>query len=542
MKSYIDYPGAAHLIIKDFIIQLQWNYYYLLLFLTLLFLLFLSFKMIKNDNILKILIIISLLFFRLPSFIMGTLDPDESQWMSAVNVMLNNPTYWKSIDTTTTGPFNTFFLMFVYKLGFPINYFTIRIILVLLIQFPTILFLYESFKIITNTPKARLAIFPILLLYMFMYNKELVSYNSEQIPNLLLSVSIYCCVKYYYKSVKNELLTGIILGIIPYSKLQFVPVAIFIGCFYIWILWYRKAKINSIFKLIIGTTIPTVIVLLYLLITGEWNDFWISYIEMNLIYAKSGLNNNGIGFPESLQNIPFLLKKSKEFKFLAIGLITMASYTIIYILINKKTKFVLKQIIFGTLFFLFSTWSIIQSGNKFLHYIYIYIIPLSMLSLWNIMNKPMSKFNINIYLSLFICLILLKQYTDRYFMYDILENKETKYQALSLKLETYDKPNDKIAVWGWNNELYIETENIQATRDAITYYQTITSPNQIYYQERFIDDMEDNKPTYFINSIPGRFYQDTSCSFTHYPIIANYIFKNYKLIDENDKRIYVRIK
>jgi hypothetical protein len=545
MTSYIKYPGNAHVILKAYIQQFGWNYY--ILFLTsaiLLSVLFAYFFIVKKPDkpfLFYCITISFVVFFRLPTLVMYSYDPDESQFITAINALLNDSRYWQSADMYTSGPLNIMPLVLLYKTGIPLNYFTLRLIMIVCIQLPTIFLLYKTCCVIADKQKAALALFPVMLFYAFMNNQELISFNSEQIPNLLTAFAVLLLVKNYYRNEKNELLTGIVLGSMLFTKLQYAPVGFFLGLTSLTILYLRKRKLQGYLLLITGVFIPILLTGIYLLVSDSWSEFYISYILVNLVISKTGLTG-GEPFPYNLLNLPLFIYKSPEFAFLILlcSLLLLAFFAR-YFYSGRNFSVSYKTILFGAVYFIISCWCIVQNGNKFLHYIYLLVVPCSLLIFWSIRYLYTTPHFATVCIAFSIFFTGVKIFKNRYFIYDILETKITPLTPLSAYINSIDRPNEKIAVWGWNTSVYVETENIQATRDPHTYNQIAETPYRSYFEERYADDLKKNKPEIIIDGVPDLFFKDTTDRINHYPLISNYIYAHYTLTDTiGNNRIYIR--
>jgi hypothetical protein len=109
-------------------------------------------------------------------------------------------------------------------------------------------------------------------------------------------------------------------------------------------------------------------------------------------------------------------------------------------------------------------------------------------------------------------------------------------------INTLEKTNKKIAVWGWNTKLYMETNSIQATRDPHIFNQVYESKYNEFFLRRYLLDIEKNKPALFIDAVPGFYFKDLKYRHENYSDIYLYINKNYeKIVTVDSIRIY-RIK
>lgn len=545
MTSHINYPGSTHVILKELLQQLGWNYYYIYLLSGFLISLLFAYCFIssKPNRIVVFYVLTTLLvvFYRISTLVMYSHDPDESQFITAINALLNDSRYWKSADMYTSGPLNIMPLVLLYKTGIPLNYFSLRSIMILFIQLPTLFFLCKTFSIIAGRKIATLSIFPIILFYAFLNHQELISFNSEQIPNLFSALALYFIVSNYYTDKANEFRLGFVLSCMMFTKLQYAPIAAFLGITALLLFYKKKISGKRLLAFLRGGVLPILLVLIYLLITNTWNDFLISYVFVNIVISKQGLINS-VPFPESIYNVPKLICTSPEFLYLSsITLILICLSAIVLFKMGKNFKISTLPIFFGCLYILITYWCIIQNGNKFLHYIFLLLIPISLVIFWAVRIINEYKFLTTLFVLICIMFLTTKNYLYRYFMYDIIETPLIPYTSLAEYINKIDSRNEKIAVWGWNTSIYVETENIQATRDPHSYNQILETPYQPYFINRYVEDLKKNTPRIFIDGVPDLFFTNAEKRINHYPLISAYIYEHYTLIDSlNTNRIFIR--
>jgi hypothetical protein len=93
----------------------------------------------------------------------------------------------------------------------------------------------------------------------------------------------------------------------------------------------------------------------------------------------------------------------------------------------------------------------------------------------------------------------------------------------------------KMVAWGWGTELYVETNFLMGTRYGNTAGIIEPGPLQFFYEERFLKDIEKNKPALFVDVVaPGFFrYSDRSLyGFENFLRVKNYIDRNYSFDSE----------
>ncbi len=272
----------------------------------------------------------------------------------------------------------------------------------------------------------------------------------------------------------------------------------------------------------------------------SFKDAFISYVHMNVVVSGAGLGF-GVPFPESLFNVYYLLKANIEFKVIVIGLFVLG----VVQMFRKPHKLFIypKAFLLLLLFLSISYFTSIKTGNLFYHYLYILFIGMAAVSAWvYFFNKDSCVYRL-FYCFLFASLFVYSNFKNSYFIEDVFRKLDCNYTPVSLYLNSLDKPNNKMAVWGWNTRLYIETESFQAVRDPNTFNQSFKSEYKDYFIQRYISDMERNKPYLFVDAVPGFYFKDEKYRYENNQNMKDYIQRHYRFLREIDKtRIYTRVE
>jgi hypothetical protein len=139
-------------------------------------------------------------------------------------------------------------------------------------------------------------------------------------------------------------------------------------------------------------------------------------------------------------------------------------------------------------------------------------------------------------------------------------DKYTSYQGTPAgnAIRKFGLSGHSLAVWGWMNELFVETDMWSATSDNVLGYSWVrtTRPEDInilpnyldvaprYFKILYIADLAKNKPPVFVDAVSpqGFFYVDRHLyGYETFPPLAAFIDSNYCLITEVDgARIFIR--
>lgn len=539
MRNHIDYPGFLYAFFKELFISIQ-PYCWMVWFLGgIIFMLSYLYVTRKNTNkvFYFVFVFLGLLFFRLPSFMQYSYNPDESEFLSSINLLSNNIQYWKITDTHTTGPLGTIPFVLLSYVGLKWNYFSFRLINVCFIQFPSLVLMYYTFKYFFDNKQTQIILFPVVLFFTFLSTNELIMYSSEQIPNLLLILSIFCLIKYNYNNTKKITLVfgAFVLGLIPLAKFQYLFLAGFIFALYLYALLSKKMY-KQVCSIILVLIFPTIIAILITIRNHSFQDACISYIKMNFVIAKEGLGYN-VPFPESLLNVLYLLQINLEFKVLFFALFVLFGY---HILFNKdKISLSARSSIIIFLFFMLAYFTVIKTGNLFYHYLFIFICPVVVIYGYLYYENQRNRFFSKLYYMIFFLLFIYANYQNKYFIDDIYRKIDDTYLPVSKLINSIDKSNNKMAVWGWNTRLFVETSSIQATRDPHIFNQVYKSRYSEYFFKRYLSDIKESKPAIFVDAVPGFYFKDLKYRHENYPDINSYITEYYEKVATADSvRIY----
>jgi hypothetical protein len=234
-------------------------------------------------------------FSRVPFFCANwELNPDESQMLAQAMRFEANMTPWQSVDGATSGPINSWFLVFEHKLGAPYNYHTAHVTGALLMAVTMFLGWLTIRRLIGSGP-AMVSFFLAVLWMSCSLNSDFCHYSSELIPSLLIVLGL-CLACHGLSQHKNEscflFLSGFALGCVPWAKLQGAVIALAVGLWIISFLVYRYYKspdrpsfVFPIFFISLGAVLPAALLFGWLLKAGVFSYFWSSYFEANLAYA-----------------------------------------------------------------------------------------------------------------------------------------------------------------------------------------------------------------------------------------------------------------
>jgi hypothetical protein len=503
-----------------------------------------------------------IIFERLPLLLSCSMNPDEDLWMAGAATIMDDPRFWISFDPTTSGPLVVLPLVLIKMLGSNINYASVRMAALLFCMIPSLVLLFFSFKNLFNEKISRIIMLPLIVCMAFFHLKNYIVYNSEHVPILLTSLGIFIYSKIdrsgpVASSYYLYLFLGLTLGCFPYAKLQAVPLGLGMGCFFLYKLLNdfspnRKETLKKLFFFLSGGFLPSLIVLFYLTISSAGKDFWSSYIVSNLNYANYGVNGQ-IHLWMKFKYLIYLLRSIPDSSLYFISLF-FSSITVLGVLLILKRKELWtnkKILIFAFLMIITSYYGIVKPSTFYEHYLLLFFVPALFFSgaLLGIFEKVFNNSKLMIvflHFFIFITVVVPCFYslTNVYFANDIYIRSDgfKRHKAADLILK-YAEPGDKMAIWGWMTDLYVQTGLTLGTRYGDSYHQITESKLQSYYINNYVFDLKRTKPKIFVDVITpdAYFFNELRNRHESYSMIDSYIKENYKMLGEVDQiRIYIR--
>jgi len=531
-------------------------------------------RYLLSDYIFLISIIIFIVIGRWTSLLVPNVNPDESQFIAGAIKLFKDPVFWQSVDTGSSGPLNIFPLQLPAYLGIRLEYASARLVAILLV-FISILSLYYSLNIIYNKLIARVSIFLVVVAFSVMPIYNLGYYASEYMPIALLALALMAiCFSYRYPKNELRIISGLLLGAIPFAKFQGLPIAFAIVLLAIHIIWKQSQNKTEFTKSIIlfalSFLIPSLFVFAYLMRFSLIDDFWKRYIQQNLLNYSSGAFSvvdhpaKSFHLGDSFGYI-FNLFFSTRVLFCLVGAMFLALIPILiyfqYFKIQKiKRSRSFYLIYYSILQLILSLYAVLKPGNQFYHYLLFLIIPcgfligvclgeLQIITINSSLKKSLGNLPIKLLINflLYIAIVGIAQGLF-YIKYDDpnLLRREQLLKHYHGPLETaiteHIHPGETMVVWGWAPELYVETATIQGVRDAVTAGAIIPSPLQSYYLKSFIDEFVKSSAPVFVDAVSQKmftFHDPKTQEHEAFPELNKIITEKYKLVDNIDGvRIY----
>ncbi len=515
-----------------------------------------------NNGLFAAAVLLAMAAFHWPIWFYPTdLNPDEAQTIAGAITLDVHPVYWKYVDGTTHGPWCEYFLLFAHWLGAPFNYFTARVVAMLL-QAASVVAVWGTMRCFTTERIARLATLPALAFWSFVSWDDFAHYSSELPALFFLAMAAWpAAIVLSAPAISKRHwwcagLAGFCLGNAPFAKLQSVPGGLALALITLGLLWRGRPDVPARTRLrlagvfVAGGLLPAVFVGGFLTIFGLWGQFSATYLSSALAYATEG-------------QYPFVEMPSKFFHFATTepafawffwgGL----AFSLIYLRVNPTQKVLRAGIVVSWVLVGVAYYSVLRPVREVAHYLQLLVIPTTTLvgfSLAAALDETGRESRAGIRRALpwilFGLLTLTPQVYQRLISWHRFVGFAREYRqrqpsdAARFILERAE-PGDAVAMWGWEPRLLVETGLPHGTREAHSAYQLTEWHLRQYFVVRYLRDMESRRPAWFVDAVgPGAFVFSSRETFAHESVGAlnRLIAANYEYMAEFDNLRIYRLK
>lgn len=477
------------------------------------------------------------------------LNPDESQLFASAHALTHDPVFWRSVDGHTAGPLDFFALVPAGWLGGWDSYAGVRVTALLLLAVSLTL-IHQTLALVYPPRTVRFATFSAAVLEALTNSVDLLHYSTELIPVLWLSFAAYAAVRRWHAGGGPGWsgLGGLLLGAVPLSKLQPAPIALFAGLAWLWAEWRARGPERSrhLVYLLTGAVLPAFFFIMPVVIAGQWDNFIIPYVLINLGYVAAGDS----GLSSLLDNT--LLKSQQEDSLLHYWLPAMLLWCVLAFRLrlpaDRAARMLSLVALAGTFL---SVACVLRAGRPFLHYWQLVVPALTLLLgalLGNLaangLSAPARWLMAACALALPAALGGYRLQKPNFFMGAFTYFETHPRNPVSNRILAHAAPGDTIATWGWSNYIYVETGLRQVTRDVHVAYLLIAGPYRDFYRDRYLADMLVLRPAIFVDSVGPCSIHFQAPHLKHdanFPELGALVRAYYVLVDEVDgAQIYRR--
>lgn len=503
----------------------------------LLLLYWLKYNSSPKIKYLSILVIIFLLWLRYPFIVFNQeLNPDESQMIAHAMTLKSDKIYWEFVDGHTTGPLNSYILILPTFLGLAFDYTSARLVAFFL-MLGSLFFFYKSLRQLANPPTAWLGILPLIFFLGTTQDDDFTHYSSEQLSVFLLNLSLWTYLRLVKSTQRNYytwILLGFTLGTIPFCKLQAVPIALVIGLFSLLLARKHIFYKQSIAYLVAGGILFPFISFIWLFYHNLLEDFWIFYIQGNLVYG------NKIESTEKILNFLTLPQHVPSFTLLLVSVFPL------FITRSRSTSIHSKLAIS---MLLAAAFSVGKTGYPFPHYLHLFLYPLVFFAfvigqkMLNLKSKLWIIWTVTVWIIGNVVYRKVSPQVGIPYTY-LTSQKNVKPGPVSRFILQHANPTDRMSIWGWSCKYHVETQLAQGTTESHPERCIFESAIREKYYERYLNDIAHKKPRFFVDAVtPVSFLMNDRDKHSHdkFPELKRLIELHYSLIGEVDNvKIFIR--
>jgi hypothetical protein len=522
---------------------------------------------------------LGLVFFRLPSVtVWTTFIEDEAAFISGAFALSYDPVFWDSVQSTSSGPLNYYFLLLARLMGLPLDFFGARL-------FTAIVFCglvalhYVLVRQLFGDSLARLGTMPVWALLTFLSASDILGYQSEVVPIVLFQLTTFFLLCWWtgpmdsWRAWSSLALSGFFLGCLPWAKFQAVPAGLSVAFLVMAVIALRnlvtgkRIALGNLLVLLAAGLLPTALVFFYAYCLNVWNDMWISYIYWNFSFASQRISQfsflqRTLNFFEAVFWAPYM----REFSWWWLGTVLVVCLLKPRAVLAGLGKGVPFPALLAGVTLVFLAFSIILAGTIqkacFGHYLLFLFFPLAMLQsyLFGLIGTPAASEVATHRITrryarrrmLVQALVILSvihmgwsrwNTSEPYLMHAASYGASTPPFHLVNDVLVYSKPDDAILVWGWQPRLYVMSQRRQGSPYQMT-QQEFESYETEYFIDKMVTKVRCNRPAVIIDEV-----SPASCGYKRrdlhgheaIPALADFIKKEYSLIrDRFDGRVYVR--
>jgi hypothetical protein len=490
------------------------------------------------------------------------LNPDEAQMLAQAITLHHYPIPWKDYDGTTSGPLNSMVLLVPLALGFGPDYASARIVGLLLVL-GSLAALYVTIRSFYGDFTARVGV---LLPFAFLaptWESDYVHYSSELLPLFFTTLAAAALARMWTAPPPKGGLAffcGFLLGLVPLCKLQAVPLALVLFVFAVVAIarrLTRAARFGVLARFIAGSASPLLAIGLFLVLTGTWHDFLISYILEPLAYG-SGRHP---GFPVERAHVTLDFEVFRGYALIEFA-VAFAGWIVVRFSGKQASPRAGELVAVCAAFSvaLAAAYAIEQPRMRSPHYLLFAVMPIAatsacMLGVWydaasrkalpraaKAAHIAMAVLALCGAVSLFSLRLVRAQAYDA----QLQALGEAAQGPVAQMLLRHIRPGERVAIWGWSPEYFVLTNSILGTRDSISHFQMFGVKYRAYYRARYLADLARNQPPFFIDAMSPHvafpmFDDWRAHRHESFAQLASYVAAHYHLSEERSGvRLYAR--
>jgi hypothetical protein len=490
---------------------------------------------------------------RWPTFVFTReLNPDESQMLAGAHVLARDPVFWRAVDGHTAGPLDFLVLCPAGQLLGWDAYLPARCTAVLLIALALTL-LHQCLALTVGRQVARVTTLGAVTFEALTNSANLLHYSTELMPVALLAGAAYAAIRRWVHAggAGWNLLGGLLLGAVPLAKPQAVPLAAVLGLGWLAAEWAIRTGegLRPKVWLVAGALLPAALFAAQVTLVADWADVVIPFYRYNLIYSGQETLSPGQVLLADLRY--FATEDSLMHLWLGGSLVWMLLMVRRRQSPARATRLLVPIALAACGL---SIWITLYPGRPYIHYWQFTVLPITLLtgalsgSLLTAPAAPWSQARCRL---VALCALILvglllgqRAWNTNRLMRTVEYRQLFPSTALAARITAHTRPGEAIAIWGWSSHVYVETGLRQATRAGVVTRLIDPSPYKQFYRDRYLADLQKNRPEWFLDSVGPNSTQYVSREFEHerqFPELAAVVRRDYVLAEQiDDARLYRR--
>lgn len=511
--------------------------------------------------------LLSLAFFvliRAPTvFYNAPFNPDEAEMLANARKFTIDMNSWRSVDTSSGGPLDSFVLMWPGLIGQSPSFATARVTAMVL--------LFSAWLALLGLPGqakggSRIAALTSLMLFLGGTRMtDYMHYSSEILPLSLLTFVLALMARMVDRPADLRLATlaAVLLGSVPFTKLQATPPALFLGLALAWLTARSRTSASSglsrLAMLFAAALLPAILILGPLVVTGDFDNFWKSYIGFALGYLQGG-----VGKSAPVTTIRILKALFEPNRLVQAYFAAMAGLTVIGVIVNfagirrpSSPAFVLFAI--GSGLFASSLFAAMTPGRPFFAYGNFLLMPAAALAVLAWSLEPASRAATSMArerrwlapvgigsILLVVCGAALNAAGLKNARPELYDVERTDFAPAVMAPESFFGSGDvipdlldkdrRVLIWGWMGQWYVQSTAIPATRDMLSYNQTWPGLLRPYFRDRMMSDLRQASPRFILDAVaPGSFYYQDAAreGLSSFPALKRFVDAAYVQISHS---------
>jgi len=512
------------------------------------------FKRLGSPLNFAVLLLVAVVAFRWPALCFyKPVNPDEPQFLAGALTMLARHEFWWP-DGMSSGPLVMLPLTVPALFGLPLDYAAGRAV-GLVMSWGVVGFTCLTIGHLHGERLGRLLGLPLGCFMVLLNFWDFTAYASEWLPLFLCAAATWLMLTAFNADGAvgrrwRLAAAGAILGILPFSKLQALPMGAAIGLGGL-VLVSLQPKSSGLrrgrdFGALLGAAAGAFLLFCaWLWSSGHAAHLEVAYVQHNLNYAQT----RAVPWSESFGELRYLTGFSWGFTSFHLGSLLLLAVGLAGL--RRLPPAAWRPIASALLLLAAAYYAALAPGRSYPHYLLLVTMPLGLavgvvFGHWLRAGRTGRPLRFAL-LALFVVAGVGAQVTERLFvphsLLRLLPAGSPRADVVTL-LNRLKRPGDTLAVWGWRPELYVETQLPQAVRDAHTERQMKDSPQRDYFRARFLADVQATPPAFFVDAVGsgGFLYQDRAAAgLETFAELGDFVGRYYELLGEIDSfRLYVR--